>query len=74
MQQVKIFIRPENERGELEKEVNEWLADSGAKVVNLFGNIAPQSLLKVTSTGGETLGPRGYAPSDVMLVVVYEKA
>ena len=40
MQQIKIFKGVESETGALEAEVNRWLAESKARVINLFGNIA----------------------------------
>ena len=72
MQQIKIFKGIESELGDLEGRVNAWLKQSGARVVQTFGNIAPQSN---TSGGGgaATLG-KSYTPSDVLIVVVYEPA
>ena len=69
MQQVKLFKGVENEVGTLEKEINDWLSRSGAKVVTLTGNIAPQSP-KSDSAGG--LGKGSFAPSDVLVIVLYE--
>ncbi len=69
MQQVKLFKGVENEIGALEKEVNDWLSRSGAKVISLTGNIAPQSV-KPDGEGG--LGNSCFAPSDVLMVVLYE--
>ncbi len=70
MQQIKIFKAVEAEITTLEAEVNAWLAESGVNVVNVFGNIAPQS----KPDGGKAgLGGSRFDPSDVLLVVVYEK-
>ncbi len=68
MQQIRIFKSIESEVGELEREINGWLQESGVKVVNVFGNIAPQTV------NSEALGATGraFSPSDVFLVVVYE--
>ena len=41
MQQIRIFKSIESEVGEMEREINGWLQESGVKVVNVFGNIAP---------------------------------
>lgn len=71
MQQVKLFKGVENEVGSLEKEINDWISRSGAKVVSLTGNIAPQSV-KPDTTGG--LGKSSFAPSDVLVIVLYETA
>lgn len=67
MQQIRIFKSIESEVGEMEREVNGWLQESGVKVLNIFGNIAPQTVMNdATSTG------RAFSPSDIFLVVVYE--
>ena len=68
MQQIRIFKSIESEVGELEREINGWLQESGVKVVNIFGNIAPQTVLTETTSGAG----RAFSPSDVFLVVVYE--
>jgi len=67
MQQVKIFKSVENELSSLEAEINEWIASTGAKVLNITGNISPQSL----SSGG--LGDT-FSASDVLLFILYENA
>lgn len=69
MHQIKIFKGIESELTELESRVNAWLKQSGARVVQTVGNIAPQS---GTSSGGATLG-KSYTPSDVLIVIVYEQ-
>lgn len=67
MHQVRLFKGVENEIRELEHEMNEWLKETGAKVVNVFGNIAPQA--------GSTEGRLGkkFEASDLFLCVVYEQ-
>ena len=69
MQQVKIFKGLESNLPGLEKEVNEWLAASNARVLQMFGNLA--------ATSGErnetnSLSAYPYVASDVLLVVLYE--
>jgi hypothetical protein len=71
MQQVKLFKSVENEVDSLEKEINDWLSRSGAKVLSVTGNIAPQS---VKPDGGGGLGKGSFNPSDVLVVVLYETA
>ena len=66
MQQVKIFKSIESELNTLEEEINEWIAENNAKVINITGNIAAQS----TSSG--SLGD-SFSGSDVLLFVLYEK-
>jgi hypothetical protein len=70
MQQVKLFKGLESELGALEGEVNAWIRQSGARVVSIAGNIAPQSEKAGPGAGGLSKSP--FAPSDVILVVLYE--
>ena len=70
MQQVKIFKSLESDVTQLENEVNTWIRESGAKIVAITGNIAPQT---VTSGKGEALGKGAFPPSDVIIIVVYVK-
>jgi hypothetical protein len=70
MQQIKIFKGIENNVEALEEEVNAWLQSSGVRVLQITGNIAPQS--KDPEQKGHQLGRAGYAASDVLLVVLYE--
>lgn len=74
MQQVKIFIGVEQESNLMEQEVNAWLRDSGARIVSVIGNIAPQTPNAPSGTRGSlSEGPgRRFAPSDLFLCVVYE--
>lgn len=67
MQQVKIFKSIESEIPALEEEINQWLADTGAKVINITGNIAAQSA-QGASLGGS------FSASDVILFLLYETA
>jgi hypothetical protein len=67
--QVKLFKGVESEVDQLEKDVNTWLAESGARVVNMFGNIAPQTMRPDSTTGS-----RAFPPSDIFLTVLYESA
>jgi len=67
MQQVKLFKGVESELGELEKAVNAWLSESGATVIHMASNIAPQ-----TEGAGGGSGGRMYGASDVLVSIVYE--
>ncbi|NQT53138.1 hypothetical protein HQ576_13855 [bacterium] len=75
MQQVKLFKNVENQMTELEAQVNEWIRETGAKVISISGNIAPQS---GGGGGGEGKGKgigltqSQFAASDILLIVVYE--
>lgn len=76
MQQIKFFTGIEGELTKLENDVNGWIAQTKpARIVSIFGNIAPQGVLpqgeqrKVSNESGS----RRFAPSDVMVCVVYEK-
>jgi len=72
MQQIKIFKGIENELSTLEREVNEWLIESAARVIQIFGNLAPQSIPPTAKGSG--LSTTEFAPSDALIVILYEKA
>ena len=71
MQQVKIFKGVESDVSVLEKEVNAWIRQSGAQVISITGNIAPQSQELGKKTG--SLGKSAFPPSDIVLIVLYEQ-
>lgn len=77
MRQIKIFKSVESEVENLEESVNTWLAESGAQVIQITGNIAPQSEpLDAGAAGGSFSAgggsPLRYPPSDILLIVLYE--
>jgi hypothetical protein len=72
MQRVKLFKGAEGHIIELEQEINRWAEASGARLLQVTGNIAPQSLS--LGAGGPTAGRVGFAPSDVLVTVLYETA
>lgn len=72
MQQIKIFKGVENDLGSLEAQVNDWLAESNAEVIHIFGNIAPQTGASVGKSAG--LSHSDFAPSDVLLVIHYRRS
>ena len=41
MQQVKLFKTIEGELSVLEKEFNDWVRQSGVRILSVTGNIAP---------------------------------
>ena len=65
MQQIKIFKSIESELGSLEDEINEWISEQSVTIVQIFGNIAPQS--------PATPGMGSFSSSDVLVVIVYER-
>ena len=65
MQQIKIFKSIESELSALEEEINAWITDERATVINIFGNIAPQS------PSGPGMG--SFSSSDVLITVLFEK-
>lgn len=70
MQLVKLFTGLEGQTEALEQEINGWVQNTGAKIIQVTGNIAPQSTGQGTSSDG--LGVGGRPPSDLFLVVLYE--
>ena len=71
MQQVKIFRAIESDIPTLESDINAWLKESNARVVQMSGNIAPQT---VSHPQRENRIGEGHTPSDVLVVIVYEPA
>jgi hypothetical protein len=72
MQQVKIFRSLENDLAGMEDQINAWIRRSGARVLSITGNLSPQSPSPGAASPG--LGRSAFAPSDVLLVVLYEAA
>ncbi len=72
MQQVKIFKGIESDALALENEINTWIRDSGAKIVAITGNIAPQSQPANDAAG--SLGTSPFPPSDILIIVTYVKS
>jgi len=70
VQQVKIFKSLESDISAMEAEVNAWIRQSGAKVLAITGNIAPQSQPADDKKGGH-LQSR-FPPSDGGVIVLYE--
>ncbi len=73
MQLVKLFKGIESELPDLEDKINTWIRESGANVIQVTGNIAPQSALNKPTTG-QTLARGSFEASDVLIVVSYEPA
>ncbi|MEQ1824852.1 MAG: hypothetical protein ABL921_02870 [Pirellula sp.] len=65
MQQVKIFKSVDNELGVMEQEINAWIAESGARVLSIHGNIAPQA--------GKHSSLDSFSAADVLVIVLYDK-
>ncbi len=65
MQQIKIFKSIESELGSLEGEINDWISEESVRIVEIFGNIAPQS--------PSTPGMGSFSSSDVLVVILYER-
>lgn len=70
MQLVKLFTGLEGQTEVLEQEINGWVQNTGAKIVQISGNIAPQSTGQSASSDG--LGGGGRPPSDLFVIVLYE--
>jgi hypothetical protein len=65
MQQVKIFKSVESELEDMERSMNEWIKETGAKIISITGNIAAQT---PSSHGMAST----FGASDIMVVVLYE--
>jgi hypothetical protein len=71
MHRVKIFKGIENSLSELEEEINSWLVESQVEVLQIVGNIAPQTASSKPTATGLTQGD--FPPSDVIVVVLYKR-
>jgi hypothetical protein len=69
MHQIKIFKGLESNLGALEKEENDLLEETGARVLKMFGNMAAQSGQRNETN---SLAAYPYVASDVLLVVLYD--
>jgi hypothetical protein len=67
LHQIKLFKGIETELSSLEREINAWLKESGASVVSVMGNIAPQ-----TPHAAHGPGVRTFTASDVFVAVLYQ--
>ncbi len=73
MHQIKIFHDIESNAAVLEENVNGWLAANGdVRVLQITGNIAPQTVTATSQNAG-TLGGQRFASSDIAVFVHYEK-
>ena len=73
MPRVKLFKGLESNLEGLETQMNAWLAQPGVRVIQIFGNMAPQTLpsdTRITST----LGQPQHVSSDVFLAILYESS
>ena len=64
MQKIKLFKSIESELRAAEDEMNTWIETSGARIISVTGNIAPQT--------GNTQQAGSFSASDVLIVVLYE--
>lgn len=71
MHQIKLFKGLETDLPGLEKQMNEWLAESGARVVNMFGNLAPQK--DETQPDATGVSHSLYLPANIFIAVLYDK-
>ena len=71
MHQIKIFKGLEDDASTIEHDVNEWLEKDKVKVLQIFGNVATQAL--AAEVVSNTLSKTAHPPSDILLVVLYEK-
>ena len=66
MQKVKIFMSVESESTEMERDINTWIENTGAKVISIQGNIAPQ-----TPAAGAMMRDT-FGTSDLFVIILYE--
>ncbi len=71
MHQIKIFKGLETDLTGVEQQVNAWLAQNSVKVINIFGNMSPQSC--PTDDKNAMIAKGVFVPSDIVLIVHYER-
>ena len=64
MQQVKIFKSVDTELGDMETTINQWIAETKAKILSIEGNISPQA--------GKHGIQGSFSAADVLVIVLYE--
>ncbi len=76
MQQIKIFIGQEDEKSQLEREVNDWIRQNNPRIVQVIGDMAPRALNRPPDAsrvpGADPGTSRRYAPSEVLVLIVYD--
>lgn len=65
MRLIKLFRSIGSEVPALEEEINNWIRESGARVVSVMGNIAPQASTSSSISGS-------FSGSDILVIIVYE--
>jgi hypothetical protein len=70
MQQIKIFKALEHETQKLEDTINQWIAQSGVRVLQISGKIAPQT--ELPDGADAPMRKHLYPCSDLLVVLLYE--
>jgi len=65
MQQIKIFKSIESEIVTLEQDINVWIKETGAKNLQIRGNIAPQT--------EAAPGMGSFSSSDILITILYDE-
>ena len=65
MQQIKIFKSIESEITTLEHDINLWIKETGAKNIQISGNIAPQT--------EAAPGMGSFSSSDILITILYDE-
>ena len=73
MQQVKLFTGIEGATEEMSREINGWIRESGATILQISGNIAPQSGGSGATGLSRTGSSAGRVSSDLFVIVLYEE-
>ena len=71
MHQIKLFRGLETDLPGLEKQINDWLNESKARVVQITGNLAPQK--DETKPDEAGVSHSLYSPANILLAVLFEK-
>lgn len=68
-----MFKSIETELGDMEANINQWLATTQAKIISITGNISPQTIRHLGTNGQSLEGTFGaFGASDVFVIIQYE--
>jgi hypothetical protein len=71
MPQIKFFKGVETDLPGLENKVNTWMTEPGIRVINIFGNMAPQTA-SASKPADSLVTQSGYGESGIFIAVLYE--
>jgi len=74
MQQIRLFRCNDEILLDTQEEINRWLRESGVRVIQITGNVAPPAVVSGAATRGLGGTSGRFAHSDILIAVLYEEA